>query len=506
MIIKPGAMTLADWRAIYEGASAALDGDAWDAIDASAAAVARIVARGDPVYGINTGFGKLASVRIASDDLATLQRNIVLSHAAGTGAPSPTPVVRLMMALKLASFGVGASGVRRETVTMLETMLAHGLTPVVPSQGSVGASGDLAPLSHMAAAMIGVGAIEVGGQTLPAAEALVKSGLVPLELGPKEGLALLNGTQFSTANALAGLFRAETLFQSALITGALSTEAAKGSDAPFDPRIHALRGHAGQRAVGDALRALMAGSAIRASHAVDDPRVQDPYCLRCQPQVMGAVLDLLRQAATTLGIEANGVSDNPLIFADTDEALSGGNFHAEPVAFAADMIAMALCEIGSIAERRIAMLVDPALSGLPAFLTPRPGLNSGFMIPQVTAAALVSENKQRAYPASVDSIPTSANQEDHVSMAAHGARRLLEMADNVSAVIGIEYLAACQGIDFHAPLTSSDALEAAHQHLRAAVPTLENDRHFHPDMEAATALIRSGSLVAAVPASLPGVG
>ena len=506
MIIKPGAMTLADWRAIYEGASAALDGDAWDAIDASAAAVARIVARGDPVYGINTGFGKLASVRIASDDLATLQRNIVLSHAAGTGAPSPTPVVRLMMALKLASFGVGASGVRRETVTMLETMLAHGLTPVVPSQGSVGASGDLAPLSHMAAAMIGVGEIEVGGIVLPAAEALAKAGLAPLELGPKEGLALLNGTQFSTANALAGLFRAETLFRSALITGALSTEAAKGSDAPFDARIHALRGHAGQREVGDVLRDLMAGSAIRASHAVDDPRVQDPYCLRCQPQVMGAVLDLLRQAAATLGIEANGVSDNPLIFADTDEALSGGNFHAEPVAFAADMIGLALCEIGSIAERRIAMLVDPALSGLPAFLTPRPGLNSGFMIPQVTAAALVSENKQRAYPASVDSIPTSANQEDHVSMAAHGARRLLDMADNVSAVIGIELLAACQGIDFHAPLKSSDALEAAHQHLRATVPTLEDDRHFHPDMEAATALIRSGSLVAAVPASLPGVG
>ena len=503
--ITPGAMTLADWRAIYEGASAALDAGAWDAIDASAAAVARIVAKGDPVYGINTGFGKLASVRIASDDLATLQRNIVLSHAAGTGAPSPVPVVRLMMALKLASFGVGASGVRRETVAMLETMLEKGITPVVPSQGSVGASGDLAPLSHMAAAMIGVGAIEIGGQILPAAEALAQAGLVPLELGPKEGLALLNGTQFSAANALAGLFRAETVFQSGLITGALSTEAAKGSDAPFDPRIHALRGHAGQRAVGDALRDLMAGSAIRASHAVDDPRVQDPYCLRCQPQVMGAVLDLLRQAATTLGVEANGVSDNPLIFADTDEALSGGNFHAEPVAFAADMIAMALCEIGSIAERRIAMLVDPALSGLPAFLTPRPGLNSGFMIPQVTAAALVSENKQRAYPASVDSIPTSANQEDHVSMAAHGARRLLEMADNVSAVIGIEYLAACQGIDFHAPLTSSDALEAAHKHLRAAVPTLEYDRHFHPDMEAATALIRSGSLVAAVPADLPGL-
>ena len=506
MIINPGAMTLADWRAIYEGASAKLNVEAWTAIDASAAAVARIIARGAPVYGINTGFGKLASVRIASDDLATLQRNIVLSHAAGTGAPSPAPVVRLMMALKLASFGVGASGVRRETVAMLEAMLGQGLTPVVPAQGSVGASGDLAPLSHMAAAMIGVGAIAVGDDTLPAADALAQAGLAPLELGPKEGLALLNGTQFSVANALAGMFRAETVFQSALITGALSTEAARGSDAPFDPRIHALRGHAGQREIGDALRELMAGSAIRASHAVDDPRVQDPYCLRCQPQVMGAILDLLRQAATTLGVEANGVSDNPLIFADTDEALSGGNFHAEPVAFAADMIAMALCEIGSIAERRIAMLVDPALSGLPAFLTPRPGLNSGFMIPQVTAAALVSENKQRAYPASVDSIPTSANQEDHVSMAAHGARRLLEMADNVSAVIGIEYLAACQGIDFHAPLSSSDALEAAHKHLRAAVPTLEDDRHFHPDIEAATALVRSGSLVAAVPADLPGLG
>lgn len=508
--IIPGAMTLTDWRAIYDGAGAALDAAAWDAIDASAAAVARIVAKGDPVYGINTGFGKLASVRIASDDLATLQRNIVLSHAAGTGAPSPTPVVRLMMALKLTSFGVGASGVRRETVAMLETMLGQGLTPVVPSQGSVGASGDLAPLSHMAAAMIGVGDIEVGGETKPAAEALAQAGLAPLELGPKEGLALLNGTQFSTANALAGLFRAETTFRSALITGALSTEAAKGSDAPFDPRIHALRGHAGQREVGDALRGLMAGSAIRASHAVDDPRVQDPYCLRCQPQVMGAVLDLLRQAATTLGVEANGVSDNPLIFADAgpfgDEALSGGNFHAEPVAFAADMIAMALCEIGSIAERRIAMLVDPALSGLPAFLTPRPGLNSGFMIPQVTAAALVSENKQRAYPASVDSIPTSANQEDHVSMAAHGARRLLEMADNVSAVLGIELLAAGQGVDFHAPLQSSDALEAARRHLRAVVPTLEDDRHFYPDMEAATALIRDGSLVATVPADLPGLG
>ena len=503
--IAPGTTTLGGWRAIYEGATPSLATDAWQAIDAGAAAVARIVSRGEPVYGINTGFGKLASVRIADADLATLQRNIVLSHAAGTGPPSPEPVVRLMMALKLASFSVGASGVRRETVALIEAMIEKGLTPVVPSQGSVGASGDLAPLSHMAAAMIGIGEIEVAGKRLPAEEALALAGLAPLELGPKEGLALLNGTQFSTANALAALFRAETIFQAAIITGALSTEAAKGSDAPFDPRIHALRGHSGQREVGTALRELMAGSAIRASHAIDDARVQDPYCLRCQPQVMGAILDLLRQSASTLAIESVGVSDNPLIFPGSDEGLSGGNFHAEPVAFAADMIAMALCEIGSISERRIAMLIDPALSGLPAFLTPRPGLNSGFMIPQVTAAALVSENKQRAYPASVDSIPTSANQEDHVSMAAHGARRLLEMADNTSAVIAIELLAACQGIDFHAPLASSAALQAAHACARARVPVLTDDRHFHPDIEAATALIRSGGLVAAVPLLLPGL-
>jgi histidine ammonia-lyase len=505
IILQPGEVSLDHWKQIYRGAPVRLDPACLPAIDAAAQAVARILARGEPVYGINTGFGKLASVRIAGDELATLQRNIVLSHAAGTGAPSPVPVVRLMMALKLASLAQGASGVRRETVALLEAMLLRGLTPVVPCQGSVGASGDLAPLSHMTATMIGVGEIEVEGKVLPATQALAQAGLAPIELGPKEGLALLNGTQFSTANALAGLFEAEVLFQSALITGALSTEAAKGTDAPFDPRIHRLRRHPGQIAVGEALRTLMAGSAIRASHREDDPRVQDPYCLRCQPQVMGAALDVLRQAATTLLTEANGVSDNPLIFPETDEALSGGNFHAEPVAFAADMIAMAVCEIGSIAERRIAMLVDPALSGLPAFLTPRPGLNSGFMIPQVTAAALVSENKQRAFPASVDSIPTSANQEDHVSMAAHGARRLMEMVTNAQAVLGIELLAACQGADFHAPLTSSDALEAVRAATRREIPALEDDRHFHPDMEAANRLIRSGAIVAASGLSLPGL-
>ena len=504
MLLTPGAVPFADWRAIYEGATPTLDPACRPAIAESMAAVERILAKGEPVYGINTGFGKLATVRIEAGDLATLQRNIVLSHAAGVGPAMPVPVARLMMALKLASLARGASGVKPATVELLEAMLAKGLTPVVPAQGSVGASGDLAPLSHMTAAMIGVGEMFVGDTRVPAEQALTDAGLVPLELGPKEGLALLNGTQFSTAYALAGLFEAERLYRAALVTGILSTEAAKGSDAPFDHRIHALRGHKGQIETADALRRLMEDSPIRASHRVDDIRVQDPYCLRCQPQVMGAILDLLRKAADTLVTEANGVSDNPLIFADTDEALSGGNFHAEPVAFAADMIAMALCEIGSLSERRIAMLVDPALSGLPAFLTPKPGLNSGFMIPQVTAAALVSENKQRAYPASVDSIPTSANQEDHVSMAAHGARRLAEMAVNVDAVLGIELLAGAQGCDFHAPLVSSGPVEAVRKLLRAQVPTLADDRHMAPDMEIAIALVRSPALLDAVGA-LPGL-
>ncbi|UIJ44349.1 histidine ammonia-lyase [Sphingomonas cannabina] len=505
IILTPGAVPLADWRAIYRGAGLRLSPDCASRIAESATAVDRILGKSAPVYGINTGFGKLASVRIADADLATLQRNIVLSHAAGVGEPTPAPVVRLMLALKLASLAQGASGVRPETVALLEAMLARDLLPVVPCQGSVGASGDLAPLAHMAAAMIGVGDMLVAGERRPATEALQAAGLKPLELGPKEGLALLNGTQFSCSYALAGLFEAETLFQAALVTGALSTEAAKGTDTPFDPRIHALRRHAGQISVAEALRALMAGSAIRASHVENDPRVQDPYCLRCQPQVMGAALDVLRQAAATLAIEANGVSDNPLIFPESDEALSGGNFHAEPVAFAADMIALAICEIGSIAERRIAMLVDPALSGLPAFLTPRPGLNSGFMIPQVTAAALVSENKQRAHPASVDSIPTSANQEDHVSMAAHGARRLLAMAANAQAVIGIELLAAAQACDFHQGLASSTMLEAARALVRCEVPHLEDDRYFHPEIEHATALVRGGALAEAVGLPLPGL-
>ncbi len=489
---------LASWRHIYHGAETRLDPAALPAIDRSQAVVDAIVARGLPVYGINTGFGKLASVKIEAADLTRLQRNIVLSHAAGVGEALSPAIVRLIIALKAASLAQGASGIRLATLERLFQALERDLLPIIPGQGSVGASGDLAPLAHLSAALcLGAGEILSGGKILPATKALAAAGLQPIDLGPKEGLALLNGTQVSTALALGGLFEAERVFQAALVTGALSTDAARGSDGPFDPRIQKLRRHPGQIAAASSLRTLLEGSAIRASHLVGDERIQDPYCLRCQPQVMGACFDLLTQAGATLATEANGVSDNPLVFTDTEEVISGGNFHAEPVAFAADTIALALCEIGSIAERRVAMLTDPALSGLPAFLTPRPGLNSGFMLPQVTAAALVAENRQRAMPASVDSIPTSANQEDHVSMATHGARRLGPMAENVTAIIAIELLAAAQGCDFHAPLKSSDRLEKVRALLRAEVPTLEEDRFFGPDIAAAADLVRSGAVATA---------
>lgn len=495
--ITPGDISLDLWRQIFQGATPVLAEGTMETVQAGADAIQRIVARGEPVYGVNTGFGKLASVRIDAHDLAELQRRIVISHAAGTGNPVPVHIVRFMMSLKLANISQGYSGVQVKTVELLQAMIAADIAPVIPGQGSVGASGDLAPLSHLAAALIGVGECDTPSGRKDATDALATAGLQPVELGPKEGLALLNGTQFSTAHAMAALFETENLHATALITGALSTEAAKGSDTPFDARIHAVRKHGGQIEVAAKLRSLMEGSAIRESHRHGDERVQDPYCLRCQPQVMGAALDLIRQVATTLETEANGVTDNPLIFTgDDDVALSGGNFHAEPVAFAADMLALAICEIGSLAERRIAMLIDPALSGLPAFLTPNPGLNSGFMIPQVTAAALVSENKQRATPASVDSIPTSANQEDHVSMAAHGSRRLQPMLRNAEAVLGIELLVAAQGCDFHAPLTSSDVLERVRTELRSSVPFMEHDRWMHADMEAANTIVRSGSLAA----------
>jgi histidine ammonia-lyase len=509
VILTPGAVPLATWAAIARGAVPRLDEAAVPAIRAAEAAVAAIVAKGAPVYGINTGFGKLASVRIAEADLALLQRNLVVSHAAGVGAPLDPRIVRLMMALKLANLGRGASGVRLETARLMEAMLAREVLPIVPARGSVGASGDLAPLAHMTAAMIGVGEATFRGERMPAGDALARAGLAPIALGPKEGLALLNGTQFSTANALFALFSTERLYRVGLVSGALTTDAAKGSDGPFDPRIHALRRHRGQIETAAALRTLMAGSAIRASHVEGDDRIQDPYCLRCQPQVMGAALDLLRHVATTLTDEADGVSDNPLIFVGADgsgEAISGGNFHAEPVAFAADITALAICEIGSIAERRISLLVDPVLSRLPAFLTPKPGLNSGFMIPQVTAAALVSANKQMAQPGSVDSIPTSANQEDHVSMAAHAAHRLHQMAENLAHVLAIELLAAAQGCDFYPGLASSAALERVRTLIRERVPGLADDRFFAPDIAAVADLVVSGAIEAAVaPIALPGV-
>ena len=492
---------LAAWRGILRDRTPVrLDPAAHAAVAAGADAVARIVARGAPVYGVNTGFGKLAHARIEADDLATLQRNLVLSHATGIGAPLPDAVVRLVLALKMASLARGASGVRWETVQFLEAMLAADILPVIPAQGSVGASGDLAPLAHMAAAMIGVGQCRVAGETMSAASALALARLRPLSLGPKEGLALLNGTQVSTALALAGLFAIERVFRSALVTGGLSLDAALGSDTPFDRRIHALRGHAGQRDVAAALRTLVAGSGIRESHK-ECGKVQDPYCLRCQPQVMGACLDLMRHAAATLAIEANAVSDNPLVFADTGEVLSGGNFHAEPVAFAADQLALAVAEIGSLAERRVAMLTDGSISGLPSFLTRHAGLNSGFMIVHVTAAALASENKQRAAPASIDSLPTSANQEDHVSMATHAARRLHEMAENAAGIVGIELLCAAQGVDFHAPLASSPLLERARAALRALVPHLDDDRFLAPDLAMARDLVTSGAIERAADAA-----
>ncbi len=499
--IDPGRMTLADWRAIYQGADVKLQRQCVPRIQASAAAVRRILQCGEPVYGINTGFGKLASIRIEDAELNRLQRNIVLSHAAGVGELTPPRIVRLMMALKLASLAQGMSGVRLECIELLENMLNAGLVPCVPCQGSVGASGDLAPLAHMTAALLGVGEIHYDGRCMPASTALTAAGLKPLELGPKEGLAFLNGTQFSTAWALAALFDTHALFSTTLIAGALSTEAAKGSDTPFDPRIQHARRHRGQIEVAATLRALMHDSAIRASHLRNDVRVQDPYCLRCQPQVMGAVLGLLWNVADTLGVEANGVSDNPLIFAQEGDAgaesLSGGNFHAEPVAFAADILALAICEIGSLAERRVSLLVDPVLSGLPPFLAVDPGLNSGLMIPQVTAAALASENKQRAHPASVDSIPTSANQEDHVSMAAHAARRLLPMIENASGIIAIELLAAAQGCHFHAPLRSSAPLERVRAVLATQVEFMSADRYLYPDIQAVLQLVRSGEILAA---------
>jgi histidine ammonia-lyase len=518
LILTPGRVGTAEIAALLEGAHARLDPAALPRVEAAAAIIARAASGDAPVYGVNTGFGKLASKRIRPADTATLQRNLILSHCCGVGQPTPRPIVRLMMALKLVSLGRGASGVRPELIALIEAMLAADVTPVIPAQGSVGASGDLAPLAHMSAVMIGEGEADVAGQRMSGAAALAAAGLQPIVLGPKEGLALINGTQFSTAQALAAALQAERLALTALVTGALSVDAAMASTTPFRPEIHALRGLPGQAEAGRTLMALLDGSHIRDAHLDGDERVQDPYCLRCQPQVTGAALDLICQALATLLIEANAATDNPLVLVETGEILSGGNFHAEPVAFAADQIALAVSEIGAIAERRIATLVDPALNfGLPPFLTPDPGLNSGFMIAEVTAAALYAENKQRAAPASIDSTPTSANQEDHVSMAAHGARRLHAMNRNLAAILGIELLAAAQGIDLRKrgwgldqigggqrALRTGPALEAVIARLRAAVPMLEGDRAMAGDIATAADLVASGAVLKAAAVSSTG--
>jgi histidine ammonia-lyase len=496
-------LTLDELRRVYRDPTPVrIHENAIRAVRGSHEATAKLAAGETAAYGINTGFGLLAQTRIPTSQRTLLQKNIILSHSAGVGPLLDDSIVRLVMVLKLGSLVQGFSGVSEQLARFLEKLINRGLNPCVPAQGSVGASGDLAPLAHMSLAVLGLGSVRRHGEIRPASEALAQEGIAPLELGPKEGLALLNGTQVSTALALAGLFELEESFAAAMVSGALSLDALQGSDVPFDPRIHALRGHPGQVQVAQVYRELLAGSEIRESHRTCE-RVQDPYSLRCQPQVMGACLDLMTQAAETLLTEANAVTDNPLIFAATGEVLSGGNFHAEPVAFAADILALACAEIGSIAERRVSLLVDPKMSGLPAFLALDSGVNSGFMMAQVTAAALVAENRMLCHPASVDSIPTSANQEDHVSMATHGARRLLTMTANLLNIIAIEFLAACQGIDFRKPLATSPPLRSAHEALRARVPFATEDRLLAEDIEVTAQVIRTQPVQALADFLLP---
>lgn len=494
MVRRAGELSLKDLRHIYEApVDFDLDKSDLNGIEAARQTVTDLIDRADTAYGINTGFGLMANTRIAAEDVEKLQENLVLSHATGTGKPLSDGVVRLVLAMKATSLAQGHSGIRLSVIEALLTFLSEGLYPVIPAKGSVGASGDLAPLAHMSAVLLGYGEVRRNGKVISAKDALAKAGLEPLVLQAKEGLALLNGTQVSTALALAGLFEIENIYASAVVAGSMSVDAMKGSDVPFDARIHKVRRQAGQIDVAAMYRSLLAGSEIRASHE-DCEKVQDPYSLRCQPQVMGAALGVMRQAAETLLTEANAVTDNPLIFPDEDDILSGGNFHAEPVAMAADMLALAVAEIGSISERRTSLLVDPKLSGLPAFLVEDGGLNSGFMIAQVTTAALVSENKALAHPGSVDSIPTSAGQEDHVSMATGAARRLLDMAENAGAVVAIELLGAAQGIDFHRPKQSSEPLEEVHALIRERVAFYESDRFFAPDIEAVRQLVAAGKL------------
>ncbi|MAG96719.1 MAG: histidine ammonia-lyase [Alphaproteobacteria bacterium] len=500
LILHPGTATLGQLEALWRGQEAVcLVPSTRPTIEAAAALVQKAAKGDEAIYGVNTGVGKLASVKIAAADTTTLQRNLILSHCCGVGEALDSPTTRLMMALKLLSLGRGASGVAWSTVALIEAMLEKAVMPVIPSQGSVGASGDLAPLAHMAAAMIGEGRAVFEGETLPATEALRRAGLQPITLGPKEGLALINGTQFSTACALVGLFDAWRNASGSVLTSALSTDAIMGSTAPLLDEIHTLRGHAGQIAVARAMRSLMAGSEIRDSHRTGDSRVQDPYCIRCQPQVTGMAMELLHFAGRTLEVEANAVTDNPLVLLGEGRIVSGGNFHAEPVAFAADQIALALAEIGAIAQRRVALMVDPTLSfDLPPFLTPDPGLNSGLMVAEVTTAALMSENKHLANPCSTDSTPTSANQEDHVSMAAHAARRLERMNRNLNLILGVELICAAQGVEFRQPLTTSETLQRVLAQVRQIIPAIGQDRYFAPDLEAASRMIAEGKLVGSV--------
>ncbi|HQR12185.1 MAG TPA: histidine ammonia-lyase [Casimicrobiaceae bacterium] len=495
VMLRPGGLTLSELRRIASARTPlTLDPDARPAVEAASATVARVIAEGRTVYGINTGFGLLARTRIDNTRLSELQRALVRSHSAGTGALLNEDVVRLILALKAASLAQGYSGVRWEVIELLVGISNAGIVPCIPGQGSVGASGDLAPLAHLSSVLIGEGEARIDGDIVPGAQALALAGLRPIDLAPKEGLALLNGTQVSTALALAGLFAAERAMAAAFVAGAMTVDACLGSDTPFDARIHAIRRHRGQKDAAEVYRDLLAGSAIRASH-VDCSRVQDPYSLRCQPQVMGACLDQLRHVAQVLLTESNAVSDNPLVFADANEILSGGNFHAEPVAFAADNLALVLAETGALSERRIALLMDSNLSELPPFLVEDGGVNSGFMIAHVTAAALASENKSLAHPASVDSLPTSANQEDHVSMATFGARRLTPMAGNTSAIVAIELLAAAQGIDFRAPLKTSAKLARALAMIRSEAAFWERDRAFSPDLAAMRRRVEDGAFL-----------
>ena len=494
----PGKLALSTLREIWSApVRLAVDPAARRGVDAAAATVQSLLSSGRTVYGVNTGFGLLARTRIDAARLTELQRALVLSHSAGTGPMLDDAVVRLVIVTKAASLARGHSGVRWEIIELLLALANAGIVPCIPSQGSVGASGDLAPLAHLAAVMIGEGEARVAGTTVPARDALREAGLQPVVLGPKEGLALLNGTQVSTALALAGLFSAERVLGAAFVAGALSVDACLGSDTPFDPRIQALRGYRGQADAASIYRELLHGSGIRESHK-DCPRVQDPYSLRCQPQVMGACLDQMRHAAQVLITEANAVSDNPLVFADAGEIISGGNFHAEPVAFAADNLALAIAEIGALSERRIALMMDTGLSGLPPFLVADGGVNSGFMIAHVTAAALASENKSLAHPASVDSLPTSANQEDHVSMATFAARRLGPMAANTARIVAVELLAAAQGVEMRRPLTTSPRLAKAIAMIRADAAFWERDRAFAPDLEAIRLRVERGEFSACV--------